>query len=112
MRTVWTIESSDPREFCYASCIAVTPCIVDDRYEFDSFEKAVTYIPQLQAKDPDLDFPVDPHRKLRHGYASSNDARRKFFPGRITAGARANGCLVSDWVHKTIGDYRYRQQET
>jgi hypothetical protein len=101
MRTIWTIDSSDPHEFCYANCIAVSTCFVDDKYEFDSFEEAVACIPQLQAKNPDLDYAVTPREKLNHGYGSCEDSRRRFFPGRITAEAKANSCTVTDWVRKT-----------
>jgi hypothetical protein len=106
MKTIWMIESSDPHEFCYANCIAVTMCVANSKHEFDSFEEAVACIPQLQAKNPDWDYWVSPRKKLNHGYGSCDDARCQFFAGRITAEAKANGCTATDWVRKTEGDYR------
>jgi hypothetical protein len=55
MKTIWIIEGSDPHEFRYANCIAVTMRVANDKYEFDSFEEAIACIPQLQAKNPDED---------------------------------------------------------
>jgi hypothetical protein len=105
-KIIWTIESSDPHDFCFANCIAVTTCIADDKFEFDSFEEAVACIPQLQAENPDLDYAVQPRNKLNHGTGSCEDTRRRCFAGRITKEADANGCTVTDYVRKTIGDYR------
>lgn len=106
MKTIWMIESSDPREFCYANCIAVTMCVAGSKHEFDNFEEAVACIPELQAENPDLDYWISPREKLNHGYGPCDDTRHRFFAGRINVEAKANGCTVADWVHKTKGDCR------
>jgi hypothetical protein len=101
MRKICMIESSDPREFQVANCIAVVMRVADGKHEFASLEEAVACIAKLQAKDPDLDYSVTPYEKLDHGYGGlKNDAGYRFFAGRLSKEAAANGCAVSDWVRR------------
>jgi hypothetical protein len=83
MKTIWMIESSDPREFCYANCIAVTMCVAGSKHEFDNFEEAVACIPELQAENPDLDYWISPREKLNHGYGPCDDTRHRRYPPPI-----------------------------
>jgi hypothetical protein len=101
MRKIWTIEASDPREFRVAHCIAVTMRCVDGKYEFDSLEEAVACVPKLQTENPDLDYSVTPYEKLNHRRAGlKGDAGYRFFAGRLSREAAANGCDVWDWVRR------------
>jgi hypothetical protein len=108
---VWTIESSNPHEFTEANCIAVVTRVADDKIEFDSFEEAVACVPKLQAENRDWDFSVGPWEKLRSGYAHCDDDRRRFFPGRLTTEAKANGLDVADWVRSKFGISKAWEQE-
>jgi hypothetical protein len=102
MRKIWMIEGSDPRDFRYGGCAAVTPCVANAQIEFNSLEEAVACIPKLQAKNPDWDYFVGPYEKLAHGYGGlkSDAGDRRFFAGRLSKEAAANGCNVSDWVRR------------